>query len=78
MARILKAKYYAREDFMSAQIGSNLSYTWRSILEERVVLEKGLIWRVDNGDIINIIESCWVPNMPEFKVRMREDTKVEN
>ena len=77
MARILKAKYYVRGDFMSAQLGSNSSYTWKSILEGRAVLENGLIWRVGNGDRIKITKACWVPNMLEFKVRLREDADME-
>ena len=77
MARILKAKYYARGDFMSAQLSSNSSYTWKSILEGRAVLENGLIWRVGNGDRIKITKARWVPNMLEFKVRLREDANME-
>ena len=41
VARILKAKYYVNGDFMTAQMGNNPSYTWRSIIEGIVVLEKG-------------------------------------
>ena len=47
VSRILKAKYFANGDFMNAQLGSNPSYTWRSILErkkssrERVIAKSG-------------------------------------
>ena len=54
VARILEAKYYENGDFMTAQVGNNPSYTWRSIIEGRAILEKGLIWRVGNGTSINI------------------------
>ena len=58
-------------DFMTAHIGNNPFYTWRSIIEGRIVLEKGLIWRVGNGTNINIKDSPWVPNMPNYKVQMK-------
>ena len=62
---------------MSTQLGSNPSFTWRSILEGRVcaVLEKGLIWRVGTRERIKITETPWVPTMPDFKVRMRENSE---
>lgn len=69
--RVLKAKNYANTDFMNAQLGSNPSYTWRSILEGRVVLEKGLIWRAGNGQTINIRDFPWIPNAPNFRAQMR-------
>ena len=78
VARILKAKYYARGDFMSTQLTSNSSFTWRSILKGRVILEKGLIWRVGNGERIHITESPSVLNVLEFKVRLTENTGSEN
>ena len=50
VARVLKAKHYPRGNFMIAQLGSNPSGTWRSLIEGRTILEKGLIWRVRNGE----------------------------
>ena len=52
--RILRAKYYSNGDFWSANLGSNPSYTWISILEGRNVLNLGLFWRVGNGSTIKI------------------------
>ena len=42
VTRSLKAKYFANEE-LKAQVGSNPSYNWRSIFEDRIVLEKGLV-----------------------------------
>ena len=70
VARILNAKYYANSDFMEAQLGSNPSCTWRSILEGRVVLEKGLLWRVGSDANIKLSDSPSVPNAPNFKVQL--------
>ena len=68
VARILKARYFANTNFMEAHLGSNPSYTWRSLLEGRGVLEKGTFWRVVNDLNIRISESPWVPNAPSYRV----------
>ncbi|XP_019186462.1 PREDICTED: uncharacterized protein LOC109181162 [Ipomoea nil] len=48
-SRILKAKYYPTTDFMSAQIGKNPSYIWRSIMAGQQVLRLGIARRIGNG-----------------------------
>ena len=40
--RILKARYFPDRNFMEAQLGPKPSYSWRSLLAGRTVLEKGL------------------------------------
>ena len=40
--RVLKAKYFSESNFIEAQIGKKPSYTWRSFMEGRKVLDKGL------------------------------------
>lgn len=60
---IMKAKYYARSDFLNATLGENPSYTWRSILASLGVIIQGCrrkigngkdtkIWRSDHGCLI--------------------------
>ena len=48
--QILKAKYYPYSSFMTAELGSNPSYTWRGIWEARWVLRRGVRWRVGDGE----------------------------
>lgn len=69
VTRILKAKYFAKSNFMEVQLGSNPSYTWKSLLEGRLVFEKRLLWRVGTDTNIMINISTWVPNTPisEYK-----------
>ncbi|GMJ05563.1 hypothetical protein HRI_004225500 [Hibiscus trionum] len=64
LARTLRARYFPRDDFLSARLGSNPSYTWRSIWASRALLEKGLCWRVGNGSNISIWNSFWLPVSP--------------
>jgi hypothetical protein len=42
-ARVLKARYYRENDFLSASCPKRASYTWRSIIKGRELLKEGLI-----------------------------------
>lgn len=48
-ARVLKAGYFKEAGFLSASMGSNRSYNWRSILWGRQVILNGYRWRIGNG-----------------------------
>ena len=74
---ILKARYYPQGEFMSAHIGTNPSYTWRSLLAGRNLLERGLVWRVGNSDQIDIRSHAWIPNHVNFKLTQPEIVPVE-
>jgi len=39
-ARVYKARYYRRDEFLDAAVGSQPSYVWRSIIHGRDLLEK--------------------------------------
>jgi hypothetical protein len=54
VAKILREKYYKGSSFLGAQMGRSPSFAWRSLLNVVGVLEKGLIWRVGNGEKIRI------------------------
>ncbi|XP_038708495.1 uncharacterized protein LOC120003549 [Tripterygium wilfordii] len=64
--KLLKAKYFPNCDFMRASVGSNPSWSWRSLCEGREVLEKGLTWRVGNGQDISIWFDKWIPRPWNF------------
>jgi hypothetical protein len=38
-----------------------ISYAWRSILKGIQLLKEGIIWRVGDGDTINIWTDPWIP-----------------
>ena len=37
------------------------SYTWKSILRGRDIIQRGKIWRIGSGEKINIWQQCWLP-----------------
>jgi hypothetical protein len=60
-ARILKAKYYPNTSCLEARPRHGISYTWRSILQGIDLLKKGIIWRLGDGDQINMWHDPWIP-----------------
>ena len=48
--RVYKAKYFPRCDFLKATLGSQPSFTWRSILLAQIVVKRGVRWQVGDGE----------------------------
>lgn len=49
-AQVLKARYFKHQDIMEASLGSNPYYIWMSLMWSRELLNKGIQWRVCNGE----------------------------
>lgn len=64
MSRVLKARYFWNQTVMEAKAGSNPSYIWRSICWSRSIMHRGLRWKVNDGNDINIGMDSFVPNFP--------------
>ena len=60
--KIFKSRYFKYGSFMNAELGNNPSWAWRSLLEGRKVLEKGLKWKVGDGESISIQADPWLFN----------------
>lgn len=69
MVQVLRAKYYPNQDFLSASLGRNPSFAWRSIFNARSLLQEGLIWRVGNGASIRIWHDKWTPHPSTFMIQ---------
>lgn len=63
VARVLKARYFKHQDVMQANLGSNPSYIWRSFMWSRELLNKGITWRVGNGQQIQTFRDNWIPGI---------------
>ncbi|GAA0176209.1 hypothetical protein LIER_42041 [Lithospermum erythrorhizon] len=57
------------KEFLNAKVEYNPSYGWRSLLEGRKVLEKGVRWRVGHSKGIDIWKDPWVPRKTDFYLR---------
>ena len=51
---VLKAKYFKNSSFLEAQLGNSPSYTWRSLMEAKGVVERGMRWNIGNGRNVNV------------------------
>ncbi|XP_074278373.1 uncharacterized protein LOC141601964 [Silene latifolia] len=64
----MKARYYHIGDFMSAEIGHRPSYTWRSVVGARGVLERGLRRRIGDGRDTRVWGQAWVVGSQSGKI----------
>ena len=71
MTRVLKSKYFPSKTFLEAQVTSNMSFTWRSILSAKQVISKVLCRVVGDGTNTNIWHDPWVPGLPNCRVKPR-------
>jgi len=68
LAKVLKGKYFLRDSFLQAKLGANPSFTWRSMLKARPVLEQGLMWRIGNGEQVRIWGDKWIPSSFDHRI----------
>ena len=52
--KVFSAKYFPEGSILDAPIPTKFSYAWKSILQSRLVIQKGAIWRVRDGRSISI------------------------
>ncbi|KAH9656895.1 putative reverse transcriptase/RNA-dependent DNA polymerase [Citrus sinensis] len=67
VARVLQARYFKDNQFLTAKLGSKPSFIWRSILWGRQVIHKGIRWRIGNGQQVQIYKGNWIPKPTSFK-----------
>ena len=79
-ARVLKARYFKEGSIMIATCPSGASFTFRSILHGRDLLQDGLVWRIGDGTSVNVHHDNWIPRQGSLKplgqVYMHGVTKV--
>ena len=66
--RVFKAKFFPTRSILDAVVPSKCLYAWRSILQAREVIRKGAIWRVGDGQSINVWEQRWLPDPISSKI----------
>ena len=66
-ARVLNTKYYPSQTILEAGPTGGSSYTWQSIVAGIQTYKRGSIWRVGNGESIDIWKDPWIPSSPSRK-----------
>jgi hypothetical protein len=67
-AKVLRAKYYPQGNILRAGPKSGSSFTWQSIVAGIPTFKRGYIWRVGNGEKINIYNDPWIPSSPDRRI----------
>jgi hypothetical protein len=55
ISRIFKARYFPQGTYLTASLGHNPSYVWRSILQARFIVRGGARWCIGSGATIHIL-----------------------
>ncbi|XP_060972488.1 uncharacterized protein LOC115720321 [Cannabis sativa] len=63
VAKVYKAKYFPHTDFLSAKLGNNPSFVWRSIWGAQDVVRLGATRVIGDGTTTNILGTSWLPNV---------------
>ncbi|XP_074342398.1 uncharacterized protein LOC141679917 [Apium graveolens] len=61
VSKIYRARYYSGGSFLTASLGSNPSFVWRSIFETQEMLKKYTGRRVGSGNNIDVLHDPWLP-----------------
>jgi hypothetical protein len=67
-ACVLWAKYYSHGDILKAGPKAGSSFTWQSIVAGVSTFKRGYLWRVGDGERINIWLDPWIPTSPDRRV----------
>ena len=75
--RVLKSIYFPFTPFLEATVGKGSFWIWSSLIRGKDILKKGLLWRVGNGQGINIWRDGWVVDNSNFKIHNPSNSNVE-
>jgi len=59
--RVFKARFFPNCSILKAKDSVVGSYAWKHILSARDVIQKGMVWRIGNGQSVRIKEDKWLP-----------------
>lgn len=78
LCRIFKAKYFSKGNFLSKVEGSNPSFIWKSLLQARSLLHKGLRWRIGNGNAVRVWDKLWIIDDRYFYIEIPHIDALQN
>lgn len=77
-SRIFKARYFPNNTFLTASLGHNPSYAWRSILKARFIVRGGSRWCIGSGRSIPIIDEPWLGNGAKLDINIANAHLLRN
>ena len=76
--RVYKSRYFPNCSFMDAELGSNPSYIWRSLLAAREIIWEGSRWRVGDGNTFGVTTHKWLSQRAAFLGEQQMGLKVKD
>lgn len=70
MSKILKARYFRNSLFLESELGSSLSYVWRSIWAVKQLIQNGSHIRIGDGSNVKVWGDPWLPILGDMKVHL--------
>ena len=55
VSKLFKARYFPNNTYLTATIGHNPTYVWRSIMRARFIVRGGACWSIAMGGSIPIL-----------------------
>ncbi|XP_075675073.1 uncharacterized protein LOC142644319 [Castanea sativa] len=62
--KVFKAKFIPSCSIMDCASLNKGSYAWKSILQSRHVVDVGAVWRIGDGQSVQICKDKWFPSLP--------------
>ena len=59
--KVFKVRFFPNSTIMEATDSRMGSYAWKSILRGRDIIQRRALWRIGNGERINIWQQRWLP-----------------
>lgn len=78
ITKLMKARYFPNDDFLSVRIGDNPSYLWRSILVGQEVLRQGCRRSIGTGEDTLVWKVPWLPCTENGYVTTDMPPELEN
>ncbi|KAM6551005.1 hypothetical protein CsatB_000813 [Cannabis sativa] len=78
VCKVYKAKYFSTGSFLSASLGHNPSFIWKSIYETKDLIVVGARIRIGNGLTTYITNNPWLPGMHQRYTTSSHPALAEN
>lgn len=69
VSSLLRCKYYKNGSVLEANLGTKLSFLWRSIRSSIPLVKEGIFWSIGNGCHTKIWDNKWILKPSSFQVQ---------
>jgi hypothetical protein len=77
-ARLLKAKYYPHGNLLETVFPKDTSQSWKGVEHGLDLIKRGVIWRVGNGEKIQIWRDNWIRRNGSLKITgKKKNTRIK-